>query len=224
MEFTNALQPLLERYGTHPNLHLVLFTLDADVFSREIAPLAGFYPSVYAGAPWWFLDNPSAIHGFQQQVTEITGLTRLSGFIDDTRAFCSIPARHDMSRRLDAGFLAGLVAQHRLDEDEALDSHHRPGRRSAPKGVQAMTVSSTLPTADQARRPAAPRLSRAAGDAGPAAPVRIVHLGLGNFFRAHQAWYTDQAPDSAAVGDRRVHRTVGGAGAGPRPRRTASTP
>lgn len=122
VEYTRALQPLLERYGTHPNLHLVLFTLDADVFSREIAPLAGFYPAVYAGAPWWFLDNPSEIRSFQHSVTEIAGLTRLSGFIDDTRAFCSIPARHDMSRRLDAGFLAGLVAEHRLDEDEALDS------------------------------------------------------------------------------------------------------
>ena len=122
VEYTRALQPLLERYGTHPNLHLVLFTLDADVFSREVAPLAGFYPSVYAGAPWWFLDNPSEIRSFQHSVTEIAGLTRLSGFIDDTRAFCSIPARHDMSRRLDAGFLAGLVAEHRLDEDEALDS------------------------------------------------------------------------------------------------------
>jgi len=122
VEFTKALQPLLERYGTHPNLHLVLFTLDADVFSREVAPLAGFYPAVYAGAPWWFLDNPSEIRSFQHSVTEIAGLTRLSGFIDDTRAFCSIPARHDMSRRLDAGFLAGLVAEHRLDEDEALDS------------------------------------------------------------------------------------------------------
>ena len=122
VEFTKALQPLLERYGTHPNLHLVLFTVDADVFSREIAPLAGFYPSVYVGAPWWFLDNPSEIRSFQRSVTEIAGLTRLSGFIDDTRAFCSIPARHDMSRRLDAGFLAGLVAEHRLDEDEALDS------------------------------------------------------------------------------------------------------
>ena len=122
VEYTRALQPLLQRYGTDPNLHLVLFTVDADVFSREIAPLAGFYPSVYAGAPWWFLDNPAAIRGFQQAVTEITGLSRLSGFIDDTRAFCSIPARHDMSRRLDAGFLAQLVAEHRLDEDEALDS------------------------------------------------------------------------------------------------------
>jgi glucuronate isomerase len=122
VEFTHALQPLLERYGTHPDLHLVLFTVDADVFSREIAPLAGFYPSVYAGAPWWFLDNPAAIRSFQESVTEIAGFSRLSGFIDDTRAFCSIPARHDMSRRLDAGFLAGLVAEHRLDEDEALDT------------------------------------------------------------------------------------------------------
>jgi glucuronate isomerase len=122
VEYTRALQPLLERHGTDPNLHLVLFTVDADVFSREIAPLAGFYPSVYAGAPWWFLDNPTAIREFQGAVTEIAGLSRLSGFIDDTRAFCSIPARHDMSRRLDAGFLARLVAEHRLDEDEALDS------------------------------------------------------------------------------------------------------
>ncbi|PRY20554.1 glucuronate isomerase [Pseudosporangium ferrugineum] len=122
VEYTRALRPLLERYGTHPDLHLVLFTVDADVFGREIAPLAGFYPSVYAGAPWWFLDNPAAIRGFQGAVTEIAGLSRLSGFIDDTRAFCSIPARHDMSRRLDAGFLARLVAEHRLDEDEAADS------------------------------------------------------------------------------------------------------
>jgi glucuronate isomerase len=122
VEYTRALQPLLQRYGTHPNLHLVLFTVDADVFSREIAPLAGFYPSVYIGAPWWFLDNPTAIREFQGAVTEIAGLSRLSGFIDDTRAFCSIPARHDMSRRLDAGFLARLVAEHRLDEDEAMDS------------------------------------------------------------------------------------------------------
>lgn len=122
LELTAALQPLLERFGTHPNLHLVLFTVDPDVYSREIAPMAGFYPAVYAGAPWWFLDNPSEIRRFQHAVTETAGFSRLSGFIDDTRAFCSIPARHDMSRRLDAGFLAGLVAEHRLDEDEALDT------------------------------------------------------------------------------------------------------
>ncbi|MEV4704287.1 glucuronate isomerase [Actinoplanes sp. NPDC049316] len=122
VEFTRALQPLLERFGTHPGFHLVLFTVDPDVYSREIAPLAGFYPAVYAGAPWWFLDNPAEIRRFQHAVTETAGFSRLSGFIDDTRAFCSIPARHDMSRRLDAGFLAELVAAHRLDEDEALDT------------------------------------------------------------------------------------------------------
>jgi glucuronate isomerase len=121
-EFTRALQPLLDRFGTHPGFHLVLFTVDPAVYSREIAPLAGFYPSVYAGAPWWFLDNPAEIRHYQRAVTEIAGFGRLSGFIDDTRAFCSIPARHDMSRRLDAGFLAELVAEHRLDEDEALDT------------------------------------------------------------------------------------------------------
>ena len=121
-EFTDALRPLLARFGTHPNLHLVLFTVDPDVFAREIGPLAGFYPSVYAGAPWWFLDSPALIRRYQESVTEIAGFSRLSGFIDDTRAFCSIPARHDMSRRLDAGFLAGLVAAHRLEEDEAHDT------------------------------------------------------------------------------------------------------
>jgi glucuronate isomerase len=122
VEYTDSLRPLLNRFGTHPGFHLVLFTVDPDVFAREVGPLAGFYPSVYAGAPWWFLDNPALIRRFQETVTEIAGFSRLSGFIDDTRAFCSIPARHDMSRRLDAGFLAGLVAQHRLDEDEALET------------------------------------------------------------------------------------------------------
>jgi glucuronate isomerase len=120
MEFTRALQPMLERYGTADGFHLVLFTMDETVYSREIAPLAGFYPSVYVGAPWWFLDAPGAIRRFRDAVTESAGFGRTSGFIDDTRAFCSIPARHDMSRRLDCGYLAELVATHRLDEDEAL--------------------------------------------------------------------------------------------------------
>jgi len=124
MEFTRALQPLLDRYGTATGFQLVLFTLDETVFSREIAPLAGFYPSVYAGAPWWFLDAPEAIRRYRGAVTETAGFGRTSGFIDDTRAFCSIPARHDMSRRLDCGYLAELVATHRLDEDEALETAH----------------------------------------------------------------------------------------------------
>jgi glucuronate isomerase len=122
VEFTRSLQPLLERFGTAEGFQLVLFTLDESVFSREIAPLAGFYPSVLAGAPWWFLDAPEAVRRFRGAVTETAGFYRTSGFIDDTRAFLSIPARHDMSRRLDAAYLAELVSQHRLDEDEALET------------------------------------------------------------------------------------------------------
>jgi glucuronate isomerase len=121
-EFTDALRPLLERYGTHPGFHLVVFTVDETVFSRELAPLAGFYPTVYVGVPWWFLDAPEAIRRFRAAVTETAGFSRTSGFVDDTRAFCSIPARHDMSRRIDAGWLAQLVAEHRLDEDEAAEA------------------------------------------------------------------------------------------------------
>lgn len=121
-EYTRALRPLLDRYGTHPNLHLVIFTLDETAWSRELAPLAGFYPSVYVGAPWWFLDAPDAILRFRAAVTETAGFAKLSGFIDDTRAFCSIPARHDMSRRLDAAFLARLVGEHRLEPDEAVET------------------------------------------------------------------------------------------------------
>jgi glucuronate isomerase len=124
IEFTDALRPMLNRYGTNPNFHLVIFTLDETTFSREIAPLAGFYPSVYAGAPWWFLDAPDAIRRYRAAVTETIGFSRTSGFIDDTRAFCSIPARHDMSRRLDAGYVAQLVAEHRLDVDEAHEVVH----------------------------------------------------------------------------------------------------
>jgi glucuronate isomerase len=122
MEFADALRPLLERFGTNPNLHLIVFTMDETVWSRELAPLAGFYPSVFVGVPWWFLDAPDAIRRFRAAVTETAGFTRTSGFVDDTRAFCSIPARHDMSRRIDAGVLARLVAEHRLDEGEALET------------------------------------------------------------------------------------------------------
>ena len=121
-EFTRALQPMLDRFGTHPNFQLVLFTVDETVFSREVAPLAGFYPSVFAGAPWWFLDAPNAMRRYLSAVVETAGFSRTSGFVDDTRAFCSIPARHDMARRINAGYLAGLVAEHQLDEDEAIDT------------------------------------------------------------------------------------------------------
>jgi glucuronate isomerase len=117
--FTRPLRRLLGDFGTHPNLHLVLFTVDETAFSREIAPLAGFYPSVFAGAPWWFLDRPAGIARYREAVTDSAGFYKTSGFIDDTRAFCSIPARHDASRRSDAAFLAGLVTTHQLAEEDA---------------------------------------------------------------------------------------------------------
>ena len=121
-EYTRSLRPLLQRYGTHPNFRMVLFTVDEDVFSREIAPLAGFYPSVFVGAPWWFIDTPDAIRRFRDAVTDTVGFHKTAGFVDDTRAYCSIPVRHDMARRLDCGYLARLVAEHRLPEDEAAET------------------------------------------------------------------------------------------------------
>lgn len=133
IEFTRALQPLLELYGTHPNFRIVLFTLDETTWSRELAPLAGFYPSVYLGAPWWFLDTPDAMLRFRAAVTDTAGFAKTSGFVDDTRAFCSIPVRHDTARRIDCAFLSRLVVEHRLDEDEAVetagDLAHRLPRR-----------------------------------------------------------------------------------------------
>src|SRR5699024_5196427 len=118
-DFVGGLRPLLERFRLERDLHLVLFAVDETVYSREIAPLAGFYPSVYIGAPWWFLDAPDAMARFRSAVTETAGFSRGSGFIDDTRAFLSIPARHDTARRADAAFLARLVVEGRVDEDTA---------------------------------------------------------------------------------------------------------
>ncbi|MBE7955027.1 glucuronate isomerase [Microbacterium oxydans] len=123
--FTRPLTPILNDFGTNETFRLVLFTVDETAFSREIGPLAGFYPSVYAGAPWWFLDTPDAISRYRRSVTDSAGFTKTSGFVDDTRAFCSIPARHDMSRRLDAGYLAALVSEHRLTEEQAFALAHR---------------------------------------------------------------------------------------------------
>jgi len=117
--YAEPLMPLLRRFGNEPGFHLVLFTLDETTASRELAPLAGYYPSVYIGAPWWFLDAPDAVLRFRAAVTETAGFTRGSGFIDDTRGFLSIPARHDMSRRLDAAFLARLVREGRLQREQA---------------------------------------------------------------------------------------------------------
>ncbi|NYE21576.1 glucuronate isomerase [Microbacterium immunditiarum] len=119
VDFVRGLRPLLERYGTAPGFHLVLFGMDEATASRELAPLAGFYPSVYLGAPWWFLDAPDAMMRFRAAVTETAGFSRGSGFIDDTRSFLSIPVRHDTARRVDASFLARLVMEGRVTMTEA---------------------------------------------------------------------------------------------------------
>lgn len=121
VDFATGLQPLLADFGTAPGFTFIPFTIDETVYSRELAPLAGFFPAVRIGAPWWFLDAPDAMLRFRSAVTETAGFYRSSGFIDDTRAFCSIPARHDASRRVEASFLARLVAEHRVTEERAAD-------------------------------------------------------------------------------------------------------
>ncbi|RKE45746.1 MULTISPECIES: glucuronate isomerase [unclassified Sphingomonas] len=118
-EFVRALKPLLDRFGNNPALTLILFTLDEDTYSRELAPLAGHYPSLRLGPPWWFHDSPEGMRRFRERATETAGFYNTVGFNDDTRAFLSIPARHDVARRMDCAFLAKLVAEHRLEEDEA---------------------------------------------------------------------------------------------------------
>ena len=120
-EYVRALRPLLTKYGNEPNLTLILFTLDETTYSRELAPLAGHYPSVKLGPPWWFLDSPEGMMRFRESATETAGFYNTVGFNDDTRAFLSIPARHDVARRVDCAFLARLVAEHRLDEAEAFE-------------------------------------------------------------------------------------------------------
>jgi glucuronate isomerase len=120
-EYVRSLRPLLSKYGNDPRLTFILFTLDESTFSRELAPLAGHYPALKLGPPWWFHDSPEGMMRFREQATETAGFYNTVGFNDDTRAFLSIPARHDVARRVDSAFLARLVAEHRLDEDEAFE-------------------------------------------------------------------------------------------------------
>jgi glucuronate isomerase len=119
-EYTRNLHALLNRYGNDSRLTLILFTLDETAYARELAPLAGHYPAVKLGPPWWFHDSIEGMIRFRQQVTETAGIYNTAGFNDDTRAFPSIPARHDLSRRMDSNFLAGLVARHIVDMEDAL--------------------------------------------------------------------------------------------------------
>ncbi len=120
-DYVNALRPLLDRYGNEPGLSIILFTLDESVYARELAPLAGHYPVLKLGPAWWFHDSPEGMRRFREQTTESAGFYNTVGFNDDTRAFLSIPARHDVARRMDCGFLARLVAEHRMLEDDAHD-------------------------------------------------------------------------------------------------------
>ena len=124
VDYVHGLKPLLDRFGDAEGFTLILFTLDETVYSRELAPLAGFYPCLRLGPAWWFHDSPEGMMRFRERTTETAGFYNLVGFNDDTRAFLSIPARHDVARRIDCAFLARLVADHRLDEDEAAELAH----------------------------------------------------------------------------------------------------
>ncbi|HZY61910.1 MAG TPA: glucuronate isomerase [Edaphobacter sp.] len=120
-EYVRAMRPLLSKYGNDTRLTFIVFTLDETSYSRELAPLAGHYPALRLGPPWWFNDSPEGMMRFRQQATETAGFYNTVGFNDDTRAFLSIPARHDVARRIDCAFLARLVAEGQLDEDEAFE-------------------------------------------------------------------------------------------------------
>ncbi len=120
-EYVRSLRPLLSKYGNEPGFTLILFTLDESTYSRELAPLAGHYPCLRLGPPWWFHDSPEGMMRFREAATETAGFYNTVGFNDDTRAFLSIPARHEVARRVDCAFLARLVAEGRLDEDEAFE-------------------------------------------------------------------------------------------------------
>jgi glucuronate isomerase len=120
-DYVSALRPLLGRYGNRPEFTLIVFTLDESSYARELAPLAGHYPALKLGPAWWFHDSPEGMRRFRLQTTETAGFYNTVGFNDDTRAFLSIPARHDVARRIDCGFLAQLVAEHRLEDWEAAE-------------------------------------------------------------------------------------------------------
>lgn len=118
-DYVRALKPLLDRFGNEPSLSIIVFTLDESSYARELAPLAGHYPALKLGPAWWFHDSPEGMRRFREQTTETAGFYNTVGFNDDTRAFLSIPARHDVARRVDCSFLARLVSEHRLDLTEA---------------------------------------------------------------------------------------------------------
>lgn len=120
-DYVRALKPLLDKFGNDARLSLIVFTLDESAYARELAPLAGHYPALKLGPAWWFFDSPEGMWNYRERVTETAGFYNTVGFNDDTRAFPSIPARHDVARRVDCAFLAKWVAEHRIEEDEAAE-------------------------------------------------------------------------------------------------------
>ncbi len=120
-EYVRNLKPLLDRFGNEPRLTVVIYTLDETTYSRELAPLAGHYPALRLGPPWWFFDSPEGIRRYYGLVSETAGFANTVGFNDDARSLLTIPARHDMARRVNAGYLANLVAEERMDEDDATE-------------------------------------------------------------------------------------------------------
>ncbi len=121
VDYVRDLKPLLDRFGNEPGLTVVVYTLDETTYSRELAPLAGHYPALRLGPPWWFYDSPEGIRRFYQSVVETAGFANTVGFNDDARSLLTIPARHDVARRMNAGYLAGLVAEHRMEEEDAVE-------------------------------------------------------------------------------------------------------
>ena len=145
-DYVHALKPLLDRFGNERDLTLILFTLDETAYSRELAPLAGHYPALRLGPAWWFYDSPEGMRRFRELTTETAGFYNTVGFNDDTRAFCSIPARHDVARRVDCAFLADLVVKHLLDEDEAREVARDLAYGSGEESLQALTDRSKTQT------------------------------------------------------------------------------
>lgn len=135
-DFTRGLKPLLDRFGNDARLTMILFTLDETTYARELAPLAGHYPALRLGPPWWFHDSLNGMQRYRDQVMETAGLYNTVGFNDDTRAFPSIPARHDLARRVDANWIAGLVVRGIVDQDDAGEMIHDAAYRLAQRAYK----------------------------------------------------------------------------------------
>ena len=140
VDFVGGLKPLLDRFGNEPRLTVIVYTLDETTYSRELAPLAGHYPALRLGPPWWFFDSPEGMRRFYRSVVETSGFANTVGFNDDARSLLSIPARHDVARRLNAGYLADLVAEHRMDESEAALDRSGPGPQPRLRCLRSRTM------------------------------------------------------------------------------------